>query len=175
MKKKFEMKMDITLPSKAEIKKKGDDAPRITKAIQTGCLRASNIVEADLPRALNTALESNVWGPFSPKYPYFRKNGQAANPGMRNIVDTGALRDSLRIKTKFMQTKVQTVIVYGAPYANLVHYGGAITPYGNRNASTVLLPARPWVEATLTGGNGIAKYDLKGIYQAQVEKAFSEA
>jgi phage gpG-like protein len=171
---KFEMKAEIKFPSKAEIKASGTDPAKAVKAFQTGVLRGSNQVEADLPVALNQALEASVWGPFSPKTPYVSKGGQQRAGGMRNIVDTGALKDSLKIKTKFLQTKVSTVISYGAPYAAFVHYGGVIQPYGNQNANSVIIPARPWVEAVLTGNGPVKPYEYRKVYQDAIDQAWNE-
>jgi len=171
---KFEMKAEIKLPSKAEIKASGTDPTKAVKAFQTGVLRGSNQVEADLPTALNQALEASVWGPFSPKTPYTSKGGQLRTSGLRNIVDTGALKDSLRIKTKFLQTKTVTVINYSAPYAAFVHYGGVIQPYGNKNANSVLIPARPWVEAVLTGNGPVKPYEYRKVYQDAIEQAWND-
>lgn len=68
--------------------------------------------------------------------------------GSRDIVDTGALMDSVQ----FADTGDGFSLYYGEPYANLVHYGGYINPYGNPNAR-VYLPARPWVELTFSEMN----------------------
>ncbi len=68
--------------------------------------------------------------------------------GSRDIVDTGALKDSLEMNISSDSFSVS----YNEPYANLVHYGGYINPYGNPNAR-VYLPGRPWVETTFSEMN----------------------
>lgn len=68
--------------------------------------------------------------------------------GARDIVDTGALMNSVQ----FVDSGDGFSLYYSEPYANLVHYGGYINPYGNPNAR-VYLPARPWVQLTFTEMN----------------------
>lgn len=172
--KNFTMKADIKFPSKAEIKQSGTTQEKVIKAFTVASLRASGIVEQELPVILNQALESSVWGPFNPKAPYARKSGEIMGPGMRNIVDTGRLRDSVQVKTKFLKTKTQTIVTYSAPYASFVHNGGVIQPYGNKSAASVIIPARPWITATLTGNGPVPKYDYMSVYQKEVEASWNE-
>ena len=77
------------------------------------------------------------------------------------LVDTGALRDSLDV----ILEKNGLVISYNVPYANLMHYGGYIQPYGNPNAQPVYLPGRPWVEDALNG------YDYESAYLRALAEA----
>ena len=93
-----------------------------------------------LQQALYRSLESNSWiWPGST----LRVNGTTVS-SPRNIYDTGSLYASQRLKISHQVTQSKLTITYDSPYANLVHYGGAIRPYGNKNANTVLVPARPW-------------------------------
>jgi hypothetical protein len=174
-KKIFEFKADILFPSKAEVKASGTDAKAAKKAFTTGALRASSIVERELPSALTRALESSVWGPFNPKYPYNRKNGELVGSGMRDMIDMGGLHDSLKIKTKFLATKTQTIVSYSAPYARLTHEGGVIQPYGNATAAAVVLPARPWIKSVLTGDGPVPQYNYSQVYQNEITDAWNGA
>lgn len=63
----------------------------------------------------------------------------------QNLVDTGNLKSSLTIDLRYNVID----ITYDAPYADLLHYGGYIRPYGNPNAKKVYIPGRPWVENVL--------------------------
>lgn len=65
--------------------------------------------------------------------------------GNRDIIDTGELKDSLSITIGTSGVEIK----YDSEYAALVHYGGYIQPYGNPNADSVYLPARPWIDAVL--------------------------
>lgn len=170
--KPFKAKAEIKLPSKADIKKAGADNAVARKAITQGTLRASQIVERELPSRLADAMSMRIWGPFSPKFPYYRKNGELVGGGTRDLIDTGRLHDSLSIKTSFLQTKVVTTIQYSAPYARLVHAGGVIQPYGNPNTTARILPARPWVTDTLTPGGSVPFYDYTKVYNAEISKAW---
>lgn len=62
-----------------------------------------------------------------------------------NVIDTGNLKSSLQIDVRYNVID----ITYDAPYADLMHYGGYIRPYGNPNAKKVYIPGRPWVENIL--------------------------
>lgn len=170
--KAFKVKADIKLPSKADIKKSGTDNAVARKAITQGCLRASTVVERELPGYLTNSMESSVWGPFSPKFPYYRKNGELAGSGFRDLIDMGGLHDSLSVKTSFMQTKTVLSVKYSAPYARLVHNGGVIQPYNNPNAASVILPARPWVTSTLTPGGPVPFYDYMKVYNSEIATAW---
>jgi len=171
--KPFKVKADVHLPSKATIKESGADYDKARKAISQGTLRGSTTVEKELPGYLSDAMASKVWGPFSPKFPYYRKNGEPANSGMRDLIDMGGLHDSLSIKTTFLQTKAVTTIQYSAPYARLVHAGGVIQPYGNPNAASVILPARPWITSTLKPGGPTAYYDYMKVYNSEIASAWN--
>ena len=153
--------------------------PKVLKkanaALGKGVLKGSTYVEQSLRVALNSALEASVWGGFTPRAPYTSPGGQLRTTGVRNITDTGRLKKSLKLTTKYSQTKAIVNIAYTAPYAALVHYGGAIQPWGNPNASTVTLPGRPWVTATLNGTNGIEKVDLKTPFLRGVNEALNAA
>ena len=82
-------------------------------------------------------------------------------------VDTGALKNSLEIRPRFLQTKVGFTIIYKTPYAAFVHYGGVIQPYGNPNAASVTIPGRPWIDAALRG------YDIKTPFDRGISEAWS--
>lgn len=85
---------------------------------------AINIVQEDLQRAASE---------FS----------QRLDDALRAVgaVDTGEL---LRSKSVLV-TRDGIEVVYDAPYAALIRYGGYIQPYGNPNARPVNVPGRDWV------------------------------
>lgn len=81
--------------------------------------------------------------------------------GARDIVDSGQLKNSARV----MIQGDQIIVGYVSDYANLVHYGGYIQPYGNVNIDRVYLPARPWVAATFgEAGGPMQPYDWMAAY-----------
>lgn len=87
--------------------------------------------------------------------------------GSRDIVDSGEL---LRSGGAIVSGD-SIEISYQSPYANLVHYGGYIQPYGNQNISKVYIPGRPWIAATLGEANGpIAPFDWKESYQTKMSQ-----
>lgn len=140
----------------------------MVKGVQVGASR----IESYLPALLDEALESNVWSwPRSTQ----RKNGQMAG-GTRDIVDSGNLKSSKKITTKYMTTKTVFNIQYSAPYATLVHYGGYITPYGDVSRSPVYVPGRPWVEGVLQGNvNGINYLKIDEIMDQSIETEWNSA
>ena len=154
----FSTKLEILTP-KIDTK---NDSPKMKKAIRSaiveGTIKASAYVQRDLKVALDNAMTSSVW---------------AWSGGSRDIIDTGRLKKSLVLQEKNLQTKTTLTIKYNTPYAAFVHYGGAMQPYGNRNANTVLIPARPWVEATLRGGNGLKKFDMSTPMNAGFNEVWS--
>ena len=159
----FKMTNAISLP-RPTLEEKPDnkvEAKKAQAAFSKGVIKGMTAVETELKIALDNALGASVWTGFNPKYPYYRKDGTLMGSGPRDIVDTGNLMESLRLKTDFKQTKSSINIAYDVPYARLVHEGGAIVPYGDPKNATVILPARPWITATLEGTHGIKKYDPK--------------
>lgn len=97
-------------------------------------------VEKSLAEALDAAMSANTW-----KW----------STGSRDIVDTGALKNSLKIEWNGMKA----IVRYDQPYAALIHEGGYIYPYGNQNASPVYIPGRPWVRSVLVGGGPVPVFN----------------
>jgi len=99
--------------------------------------------------ALNAALRSSVW---------------AWNNGVRDIYDTGELASSGEVSAG----SDGIIVSYSAPYANLVHNGGYIHPYGNEKARPVYLPARPWVSSVLYGGGPVPQFDFEKFLKSNL-------
>ena len=154
---KYGAKLSVQMP-KVEVK---DNSPamkkRVSKALSKGTLKASSYVEKNLKIALDKAMTS-MWTWTS---------------GSRDIIDTGKLKNSLKLTAVFNQTKVSWQIQYRTPYAAFVHYGGVIKPYGNKNARDVLIPARPWVQAIMEGSYGQEKFDIKTPFDEGMAEAFA--
>lgn len=105
------------------------------------------VIEA-VEQALDSAMESAIWN--------------WADKDVRDIVDTGALKESLSI------TKAGNgfSIKYDQIYAAMVHYGGYIEhPYGNRYAGKFYYTPRPWVESVLNGGITGPGIDFEAIFE----------
>lgn len=83
---------------------------------------------------------------------------RAGNP--RNLIDVGNLR-----QTGFYEFTgpYSARFTWSANYATAVHEGARIRPWGNRSASPVTLPARPWTAAVLGRVRvpGIAPFPFK--------------
>ena len=159
--------------SEEDSKKKRD---AVNKAIAKGVTKGTTYVEKGLRKHLDQAMESPVWGPSVATIPYQRKTGKTIKPGaMSSLVDTGKLKNSLEIKPRFLQSKTEISVKYKMPYANMIHYGGVIYPYGNKSGgSSVLIPARPWVEAVMVGGyNGIERYNPDPDFNKGLQEAWS--
>lgn len=126
--------------------------------------RIKEIISDDLQRnlyaqvpaveaALHEAIESPVWNWNGRETT--RTDGEiVGNP--RNIVDTGALADSLVITNNGLGL----IVSYRAPYAAIVHYGG-ITWNGG------MITPRPWVDAVLVGGGPINQVNWANILQGR--------
>ena len=88
--------------------------------------------------------------------------GWAWTDGARDIIDTGQLLSSASVEL----VDDGILIAYGTPYASIVHYGGYIAPYGNKNAEKVYLPGRPWVAAVLGEADGpLPAMDWVSVYK----------
>ena len=98
--------------------------------------KALSMATDDVKRALNSAVSSSSWNWAG---------------GSRDIIDTGKLKNSVEVAF----SGGAFVISYKVPYAALIHYGGYIHPYGNKNAQKVYIPGRPWIDATVMGGGPV--------------------
>lgn len=102
-----------------------------------------------LSEALDKAMESSIW-------PW--------DGSTRDIVDTGALRDS---KDVFWDKRKKSIIIqYNEPYADLVQYGGYIKSGYNPKVS-IYIPPRPWVDAVIFGGHGISRFPFYELVQSR--------
>ena len=104
----------------------------------------------EVEAALTRALKSSVW---------------SWKGGARDIYDTGELAGSVSVTVENDGISVS----YSAPYANIVHNGGYIQPYGNASARPVYLPPRPWVTSVLYGGGPIPQFDFDGFLKRNVK------
>ena len=154
---KYSIKQEVMMPKVEGKIETAKMKAAVNKAIVKGAQKGSTYVEVGLRKALDNSIDSQ-WSWIS---------------GSRDIVDTGKLKASAKIITKFAQTKVTFQVQYNTPYASFVHYGGAIKPYGNKSAATVILPARPWVQAVLTGSHGQPQFDFKVPFDRGISEQWS--
>ena len=152
---------------KVDLKGKTDKMKAaMKKAITRGMQKSSTYVVKGLREALNNAVSSSTWS-----WPgeTFRKNGDIAGTS-RDIVDTGKLKNSLELVEAYTQSKATVTIKYKVPYAAMMHYGGVIQPYGNKNANAVTIPGRPWITGVVKGESGFQKYNMA----ADMQRGFDE-
>ncbi|MFZ9315824.1 MAG: hypothetical protein ACO24P_00740 [Candidatus Nanopelagicaceae bacterium] len=116
--------------------------------------KTMQVVALRLKEALDDAMNAEVWQWINDK---------------RDIVDTGALRDSGRVS--YNRSSQSISIIYGEEYAAIVHYGGYIKS-GYNSDIQIYYPARPWIQATLMGGNGIPRFPFGAIYKSEFFKFF---
>jgi len=111
-------------------------------------------VAQDLKKALDDAMEADVWDWWD---------------GTRDIVDTGALRDSGAVRYNSADDSLS--ITYGEEYAAIVHFSGyAVSGY---NPSVkIFYPERPWITATIEGTHGITKFPMEQIYTKALRDNF---
>ena len=124
----------------------------VTSRIEGAIDRANVRILTDLKKALENAILSDIW---------------RTNDGVDDIYETGELMNSGTVTF----SKNGITVAYSAPYAALVHYGGYIHPYGNKNIS-VYLPPRPWVEAVFNGMGPITAFDFASYYREEIERSF---
>ena len=142
---------------------------RTDLALLKGMREGARMVGRELDTGLDKAMDASIWGWGATT---LRRNGSIVS-SPRNIVDTGQLKSSKQVKYAQYPGSTAFSINYTAPYAKFVHFGGMMQPYGNKNAASVLVPARPWVEAVLYGTYGMEKLPLKEIYGRAIRDAWS--
>ena len=154
---KYSVKQDIKMPKVEGSMETAKMKAAVSKALVKGAQKGASYVEAGLITALNKSMDSQwTW-----------------NQGSRDIVDTGKLKASAKIITKFAQTKVSFQVQYNTPYAAFVHYGGVMKPYGNKYAADVIIPGRPWVKAVLEGSHGQEKFDFRVPFDRGISEQWS--
>lgn len=121
-----------------------------------------------LSTVLNNTMDLPIWEWNNTT---LRSNGQTAG-SPRNLVDTGELKKSLFIAT---DADDHVSATYNSPYANLVHYGGYITPYGNPSAAAVFVPGRPWIKAAVRGSHGAPPPRFRNIVQTTLVEEWQAA
>jgi hypothetical protein len=85
------------------------------------------------------------------------KWGWPTDPVIRDIVDTGNLRRSLRITQAAEEKSLDTTFEWTAPYAPAVH-DGAVFRATDKEGNARTLTARPWTRPVLRDREKIAKY-----------------
>lgn len=134
---------------KFDIEPSGFSQAELVQKFQNAVNRATAKFAAELGDQLDAAIKADVW-----------QGG--------DLYDTGELLSSGRV----VLTDNGFSVVYDAPYAMLLHYGGYIHPYGNENAR-VYLPPRPWVEAVLTGNGPIDQIQWERYYIEAISAEFA--
>lgn len=142
------------IPIDFNVKLAGNPGADLLVTAEKGVAEANRIIADMLAIALDEAMESVVW--------------MWSDGASRDIIDTGALKKSRTITVE----GPRIMISYNLPYAALVHYGGYVLPYGNRNAQRVYLPGRPWVQSVVLGGGPIPRLNFEEIYEQAIERAF---
>lgn len=132
---------------------KSDDSDRIIRRFQAAINRATKRAAIELKRALDDVMKNGDWG---------------IGGNDNDLYDTGQLMESGSVVVDDSGIK----IVYTAPYAALIHYGGYVNPYGRTDAR-IYLPPRPWVEAVLNGNGSVKKFDLESYYRTEIEREFA--
>lgn len=116
---------------------------------------AAKVVFTEMNGRFQDAIGSKVW-----QWPRqtVRSNGRAVG-SPRNIVDTGALRQS----NIFTQSGYEAVFRWTQNYASFVHEGAMVYPFGDTSRERVYNPGRPWTSAVLGTEKvvGIEPYDYR--------------
>jgi len=141
--------LKMGLPIGFDAKIQGDmdvvNEGELIAAAEAEIKRMTSSLAAELSKALEDALKASVW---------------SWTGGTRDIYDTGELARSGSVTA----TGDGITVVYSAPYANIVHNGGYIYPYGNKGARPIYLPPRPWVTSVLYGGGPVPQFDFEDFF-----------
>jgi hypothetical protein len=151
------------------------DTGNLTQLAEQAAEKAIRIVlEDELFAAFQESFDANAWewprdlptrklngATLAEKAASYRKGEGITPPNPRNLIDKGSsgLRGS---GTRDMVSKFEVVYTWSKEYANFVHEGGTMRPWGNKNAARVLIPARPWTRAVLGQErvSGIEPFDV---------------
>lgn len=126
------------------------DEEQLTEDLAAAIDSVTGQLAEEVEQALGAALRAGVW---------------AWREGSRDIYDTGELERSVSVTA----TSDGISVSYSAPYANIVHNGGYIYPYGNKNARPVYLPPRPWVSSVLYGGGPVPQFDFDDFLKRNIQ------
>lgn len=130
-------------------------SPQILRNLGRTRVIFNNRVRTELIAALDTAIGLSIW---------------PTDNGIGDIIDSGELMRSLDVSIQESVINIE----YTADYANLVHYGGYIAPYGNESVDKVYIPPRPWVDVVLRSGvPGSDAFDFQGIYRKVLREVFN--
>ena len=140
----LKMVVPIVFDSDIELDKDVVDEQAIEAEVQAKINTLMGKLTKEVKSALDAALKAPVW---------------AWNDGARDIFDTGELARSGSVTA----SPDGIIVSYSAPYANLIHNGGYIQPYGNKSARPVYLPGRPWIDSVLYGGGPVPQFDFDGF------------
>lgn len=116
------------------------------KAFKKAHAKTMELLAADLKRALDDAMESSTWDWIN---------------DTRDIIDTGALRDSGTVT--YIPAQESLSISYDQDYAAIVHFGGYIRS-GYNPSVQIYYPARPWITAVLEGGYAVEQFEFEKRY-----------
>jgi hypothetical protein len=122
------------------------DTKAAVNQIQDVHRKTLQLSASELEILLDNAMASGIWGELG------------------DIIDSGDLRDSLSVVIEGDDIGVS----YDSPYANLIHYGGYIAPYGNKNINKVYIPGRPWVESVLFGDGPVESINIPAIFEEAI-------
>jgi len=150
---KFNTKLDLS--GVEELKEFARYIDALPGKIEEAHHKTMEVIALRLKEALDEAMNANVWQWIS---------------DTRDIIDTGALRESGRVS--YNRSSQNISIIYGEEYAAIVHYGGYVKSGYNSDVQ-IYYPARPWIQAVLTGTNGIAMFPFAAIYKTEFFKFFS--
>lgn len=146
------MSIDFEIDNLNELNSAIKKIEKIPGRVEEAHHKTMAIVAIRLKEALDDAMNSASW--------------QWIND-TRDIVDTGALRDSGRVS--YNRSSQQLSITYGLEYAAIVHFGGYVKSGYNPNVQ-IYYPARPWITAVFQGTNGIPKFPFSRIYKEEFRK-----
>ena len=117
--------------------------------------RGGETLALALKRAMDKNVTDMIWQWSYTGSPRYRSYDPDSFPsennqeGLRDIVDTGKLLNSNRVKYAVSKTGLTIRMYNNADYARFVHFGAYIHPWGNKQAAKVYLPARPWLYASI--------------------------
>jgi phage gpG-like protein len=158
----FSAKLKVESP---DLRRKGN----LDKAYRTALVKAlsnsTRKVDSQVKEAMQANMNSVIWS--WPRETNRKSGGIVGSP--RDIIDTGNLASRNYVRISYTTRGASITVGNNSPYAGIVHFGGYITPYGDRSKRPVFIPGRPWIGVAI----GTASVSSGGVtvdWRAEIQK-----
>jgi phage gpG-like protein len=167
----FSAKLKVESP---DLRRKGNLEKGYRTALVKALSSSTRKVESQVKQAMDANMRDAIWA--WPRTTERKAGGVAGSP--RDIIDTGNLISRNYIRIGYTTRGASITVGNNSPYAGIVHFGGYITPYGDRSKRAVFAPGRPWIGVaigTTTVSSGGTTVDWRAEIQQALVKEMQDA